>query len=294
MNAFEELLFKLSECAKTGINPETGAKPAFEVYPTYLNEEDGLQYCSNCHTARQCRVNFPAPDTIVWGDCKCMTERYNAIREQEKLQEDYERLCRMKYDAFPETYAEARSWTFDVDDRKGDEKSMQIVRNYADNFRKFYDKGAGLLIYGNVGVGKSFAAACVVNALLDSGISCLMTDFSTIINELTGRFEGKQEYINHLISHELLVIDDLGVQRDTGYANEIVTNVVNARMMSKKPLIVTTNLTTEELLNAKDINYKRTLSRLFKHCIPIDFQGIDRRMINNASGDSELRELLGI
>lgn len=292
MNAFEEVLFKLSECAKTGINPETGEK--LEVYPTYLNEEDGLRYCSNCHTARQCRVNFPVPDTIVWGDCKCMTEHYNAIREQGKLQEEYERLCRMKHDAFPETYAEARNWTFDADDHQGDEKSMQIIRNYADNFRKFYDKGAGLLLYGDVGVGKSFAAACVVNALLDSGISCLMTDFSTIINELTGKFEGKQKYINHLISHELLVIDDLGVQRDTAYANEIVTNVVNARMMSKKPLIVTTNLTTEELLNAKDINYKRTLSRLFKCCIPIDFQGTDRRMADNASGDSELRGLLGI
>ena len=289
MNAFEEVLFKLSECAKTGINPETGEK--LEVYPTYLNEEDGLRYCSNCHTARQTRVNFPAPDTI---DCKCMMEHYNAIREQGKLQEEYERLCRMKHDAFPETYAEARNWTFDTDDHQGDEKSMQIIRNYADNFRKFYDKGAGLLLYGDVGVGKSFAAACVVNALLDNGISCLMTDFSTIINELTGRFEGKQKYINHLISHELLVIDDLGVQRDTSYANEIVTNVVNARMMSKKPMIVTTNLTMEELLYSTDINYKRTLSRLFKRCIPIDFQGVDRRMADNASGDSELRGLLGI
>ncbi len=288
MNAFEEVLHRLSENARISNDPD------FAFPPTYLNEEDGLQYCSKCHTRRQCRVNFPAPDTVVWGDCDCISKHYAAIKEQGKLQEEYERLCRMKNDAFPETYAEARNWTFDADDHKGDEKSMQIVRNYADNFRKFYDKGAGLLLYGDVGVGKSFAAACIVNALLDSGISCLMTDFSTIINELTGRFEGKQEYINHLISHELLVIDDLGVQRNAPYANEIVINVVSARVMSKKPLIVTTNLTMQELLYAKDINYKRTLSRLFECCIPIDFQGVDRRMSDNASGDSELRGLLGI
>lgn len=149
-------------------------------------------------------------------------------------------------------------------------------------------------MYGSVGVGKSFAAACVVNALLDSGISCLMTDFSTIINELTGRFEGKQEYINHLISHELLVIDDLGVQRDTSYANEIVTNVVNARMMSEKPMIVTTNFTKEELLGVKDITYQRTLSRLFECCIPVKFQGEDRRRAGGVKADRELRGLLGI
>ena len=288
MNAFEEVLHRLSENARISNDPD------FAFPPTYLNEEDGLQYCSKCHTRRQTRVNFPAPDTVVWGDCDCISKHYAAIKEQGKLQEEYERLCRMKNDAFPETYAMARHRKFETDDHRGDEKSMRIVRNYADNFQRFYDKGAGLLLYGDVGVGKSFAAACVINELLDRGISCLMTDFSTIINELTGKFEGKQEYINHLISHELLVIDDLGVQRSAPYANEIVINVVNARVMSKKPLIVTTNLTMQELLYAKDINYKRTLSRLFKCCVPIDFQGVDRRMSDNASGDSELRGLLGI
>lgn len=287
MNVFEEILQKLSKNARISSDD-------FSYPPTYLNEEDGLQYCSQCHTKRQTRIDFPKKGTIVWCDCDCISKHYNAIREQGKLQEEYERLCRMKHDAFPETYAEARNWTFDADDHQGDEKSMQIIRNYADNFRKFYDKGAGLLLYGDVGVGKSFAAACVVNALLDSGISCLMTDFSTIVNELTGRFEGKQEYINHLISHELLVIDDLGVQRDTSYANEIVTNVVNARMMSKKPLIVTTNFTKKELMGVDDIAYRRTLSRLFECCIPIKFEGEDRRRAGGVKADMELRGLLGI
>lgn len=291
MNVFEEILQKLSKNARISSDD-------FSYPPTYLNEEDGLQYCSQCHTKRQTRIDFPKKGTIVWCDCDCISKHHEAIKEwgklQEELQEEYKRLCRMKNDAFPESYAKARHWKFETDDHKGDEKSMQIVRNYADNFQKFYAKGAGLLIYGDVGIGKSFAAACVINELLDRGISCLMTDFSTIINELTGRFEGKQDYINSLISHELLVIDDLGVQRDAPYANEIVTNVVNARMMSKKPMIVTTNFTREELLGAKDITYRRTLSRLFECCIPIKFQGEDRRRAGGVKADMELRGLLGI
>ena len=84
------------------------------------------------------------------------------------------------------------------------------------------------------------------------------------------------------------------LERATPYANEIVTNVIDARVMSKKPLIVTTNLTPEELLGAKEITYQRTLSRLFEHCIPIDFKGTDRRRSGGVKQDTELRQLLGI
>lgn len=140
MNAFYETLSMLSEASRKGINPLTGAEPEFEYPPTYLNEEDGLQYCSNCHTTRQCRVNFPVPDTIIWVDCDCISRHYAAIKEQGKLQEEYGWLCRMKHDAFPETYAMARNWTFDTDNHRGDEHAMQVVRNYADNFQRFYDK----------------------------------------------------------------------------------------------------------------------------------------------------------
>ena len=287
MTAYEKIFQRLSESAKISRD--------FEMPSTYLNVEDGLHYCSKCHTPRQTRINFPAEGTVVWCDCKCISEYSKVLKEHQILCEEYENLSRIKRDAFPAVYAEARCWKFELDDRQGDGKSMQIIRNYAENFDTFYKKGAGLLIYGEVGTGKSFASACVVNALLDKGISCFMTDFSSIINEMTGMFQGKQDYINRLISYDLLVIDDLGVQRDDKpYAKEIVTNVVNARTMSKKPMIVTTNFTQEELLYAKDIYYKRILSRLFEQCIPIDFKGIDRRMAKNVSGDMELRRILGL
>ena len=292
MNIYTEVLSRLSESNKTGINPWTGAEPEFEYPPTYLNEDDGLEYCSNCHTSRQTRIDFPEKGSIVNCICNCIGEHYDQLDRQRHEQEEHERLSRMRHDAFHNPTA--LRWRFDADDHQGDEKSMQVMRNYAENFQKFYDKGAGLLIYGNVGVGKSFAAACIANALLDRGVPCLMTDFSRIINTLTGMIQGKQDYIDNLVSYDLLVIDDLGVQRNTPYANEIVTNVIDARVMSKKPLIVTTNLTTEELLGANDITYQRTLSRLFEHCIPIDFKGTDRRRYNGAKADPTLRGLLGL
>ena len=292
MNVFQETLYQISEHCRTGIDPITGAEPEFEYPTTYINEADGLAYCSNCHAPRQARISLLNKEVTVWSICTCINYHYEQLDKQRHEQEEYERISRLKHDAFPNPTA--LRWRFDFDDHQGDEKSMQVMRNYVSNFQKFYDKGAGLLIYGNIGVGKSFAAACIANALLDRGVPCLMTDFSRIINTLTGMLEGKQDYIDNLISYDLLVIDDLGVQRNTPYANEIVTNVIDARVMSKKPLIVTTNLTTEELLGANDITYQRTLSRLFEHCIPIDFEGIDRRRYNGAKADPALRGLLGL
>lgn len=286
MNVFENIMTDLSEKCRVGTDP------GFQYPPTYVNESDGLAYCSNCHTPRQQHIEFLGKDSTPWIACKCIKEHYEQEEAMKRRQEEYEYISRLRYDAFPNPTA--KHWRFEYDDHQGDVKSMEVMRNYARNFKSFYAKGAGLLVYGNVGVGKSFASACIVNELIDKGIPCLMTDFSRIINDLTGIFQGKQDYIDNLVSYDLLVIDDLGVQRSTPYANEIVTNVVDARVMSKKPLIVTTNLTPEELLCAKEITYQRTLSRLFQHCIMIDFRGTDRRRAGGVNQDMELRELLGI
>ena len=286
MNVFENLMADLSERCRVGTDPE------FQYPPTYVNESDGLAYCSNCHTPRQIHLDFLGKDTTPWIACNCIKEHYEQEEAMKRRQEEYEYISRLRYDAFPNPTA--KHWKFEYDDHQGDTKSMNVMQNYAKNFKNFYEKGAGLLVYGNVGVGKSFASACIVNKLIDKGIPCLMTNFSRVINDLTGMFQGKQEYIDNLIKYDLLVIDDLGVQRATPYANEIVTNVIDARVMSKKPLIVTTNLTPEELLGATEITYQRTLSRLFEHCIPIDFKGTDRRRAGGVKQDMELRQLLGI
>ena len=75
----------------------------------------------------------------------------------------------------------------------------------------------------------------------------------------------------------MLVIDDLGAERETDYALEQVYTVIDERYKSEKPLIVTTNLTYEELKNPTDIRYKRIYDRVIEMCVPFNLSGVSRR-----------------
>ena len=127
---------------------------------------------------------------------------------------------------------------------------------------------SGLLIWGDVGTGKSFFAGCIANALLEKGVPVLMTNFSRILNTLTVmHFEDRNQFINSLNRYSLLIIDDLGIERNSDFALEQVFNVIDCRYRSKKPLIITTNLTLSELNNAADIAHKRIYDRILERFI---------------------------
>ena len=73
-----------------------------------------------------------------------------------------------------------------------------------------------------------------------------MTNFNTIIDDIFPLAD-KTEYIDALAGYELLIIDDLGVERNSEYALGIVFSVIDRRIRSGRPLIVTTNLPLKEL-----------------------------------------------
>ena len=91
---------------------------------------------------------------------------------------------------------------------------------------------------------RNFSYRC----LLDKGIPVLMTNFSRILNTLTGMYsDDRNQFIDSFNKYSLLIIDDLGIERSSEFALEQVFNVIDSRYRSKKPLIVTTNLTLDEL-----------------------------------------------
>ena len=75
---------------------------------------------------------------------------------------------------------------------------------------------------------------------------------------------------------------------------EIVYNVIDARYRAKLPLIVTTNLTREELMHPADIRYQRIFSRLFEMCTPIEIAGKDRRKEALKNDIAATKQLLGL
>ena len=89
--------------------------------------------------------------------------------------------------------------------------------------------------------------------------------------------QNKTAYLEPLIDCELLVIDDLGAERDTDFALEKVYNVVDSRYRAKRPIILTTNLSMEEMKENLDIRYTRIYDRIFEMCYPMQFKGLSWR-----------------
>jgi len=75
---------------------------------------------------------------------------------------------------------------------------------------------------------------------------------------------------------------------------EIIFNVIDTRCKAGLPLIVTSNLTAEQIKNPADLAYQRIFSRLLGMCVPIEVKGEDRRRKALKDSFGEYSDLLGI
>ena len=170
---------------------------------------------------------------------------------------------------------------------------MTKARAYVNHWPEAFKRNIGLLLFGDVGTGKSFAAGCVANALLDRDVPVLMTNFPTILTRLSGTFgEDRTAFLDSLGDYDLLIIDDLGVERNTEYSMEQMFSIVDSRYRSGKPLIVTTNLKLDELKHPPDFAHARIYDRILERCAPILFAGKNFREDNAASTKAAARAIV--
>lgn len=251
--------------------------------------EDGLLRCAICHKPTEYMACVPALNISSKVRCVC-----DCHKAKEKEYEDrllMEEITRNRTICFAES--KMFDWTFLNDDRRN-EKLSDAMKRYADNFDTFRKEKKGLLLYGTVGTGKSYYAACIANALLDRGIGVLMTNFMKIINELMKNDIDKQKYIDSLNRYSLLIIDDLGAERSSEFAQEQVFNVIDTRYRAGLPFIITTNLTAEEIKKTQEIKYQRTYDRILERCHPVKVEGVSRRRESLKKDFEETQKLLGL
>lgn len=252
---------------------------------------DGLLYCVKCHTPKQTRVYLFGVEKTPMCLCKCEAEKRKAEEREYKWRERQQEIFKLRQMGFPEK--EMQKWTFAADDGLNP-KLSNVAKKYVENFREMKEANKGLLLYGTVGTGKTFYAACIVNALIEQGHPCLMTNFARLVNTIQGMYDGKQAYIDGLNRFDLLVLDDLASERDTEYMNEIVQNIIDSRYRAGLPTIVTTNLTAAEIKNPADMRRQRTYSRLLEMAIPVEVKGSDRRRAKASEDFHTFHDLLGL
>lgn len=255
----------------------------------YLNAADGLIYCSKCHTPRQHRVELRGRVFLPTVPCRCQQEQYEKEEAERKRQEFLAEVSRMRSVGLQDK--SLYDYTFE-NNMGYNAAEMFKAQVYVDHWEEMEDKAKGLLLWGDVGTGKTFIAACIANALLNKGIPVFMTNVSRIINTLTGMYSNdKNRYIDSFNNYSLLIIDDLGIERNSAFALEQVFNVIDSRYCSKKPFIVTTNLTLEELKHPTDLAKERIYSRVLERCIPLKISNQNIRKINSACDLQEAKKI---
>ena len=252
--------------------------------------EDGLLYCHKCNTRKQTEVNILGTIRRPMCMCKCEAAKRAAEEEERNRIKFEQRVKELRRMGFPES--EMQNWTFANDDLTN-EKITKAAQRYVENFSELRKNGKGLLLYGNTGTGKTYTACEIANALIDKGYPVLVTNFARILNTLQGTFE-KQEYLDGFNSFQLLVIDDLGIERDTAFAKEQVYNVIDSRYRSGLPMIITTNLTMEKIKNPEDIENRRIYDRILERCFPIEVGGGSRRRKAVREEYETMKNLLGL
>lgn len=255
----------------------------------YIDKTSGLVYCKKCHTPRQASVELGGTVFHPYCICQCQSEARELELAKEKQLQEQQRIARLKANGLQD--ASLRQFTFAND--TGINPEIQKAHSYVEHWSEMKATATGLLLWGNVGTGKSFFAGCIANALLDQGVPVLMTNFSRILNALTGMFsDDRNKYIDSLNHYSLLIIDDLGMERGTEYALEQVFNVIDARLRSNLPLIVTTNLTLDELKHPADLAHERIYSRVLERCIPLKIDNQNIRQMKAQENFTRTKQLL--
>ncbi len=265
-------------------------------------DSEGFLVCGKCHTRRQVEVNMPDLKAVPFDpkkkvrvkmpvSCRCRAER--RYQEEQMLQQDKdmramealkrqslmdERLRDVSFDSFRKTNDNAYN--------------LKLCLRYANHFDEMLAKNQGLLFYGGVGTGKTFAAACIANQLLNQRIPVIMTSFVKLLESMQGFSEDDSVLIARLNRAKLLIIDDLGAERSTDYALEKVYDIVDSRYRAKLPIILTTNLSMTELKESTDIRYTRIYDRIFEMCYPMQFKGQSWRKVEAARRFDAMKNFL--
>lgn len=244
---------------------------------------DGLIYCGKCHKVREQVLPFPLnPDNAppyrkfpLDCDCESVARATAEAEQAEKARK--KRAEEIRREGITDArYANA---TFASDDRANPNISDACMR-YVEKWPDMYARNVGVMLYGDVGTGKTFLASCIANALAEKGVTVRMTTLPELSSLMSSNF-GKErlEILDKVKQCHLLVLDDVGMSKNTATATENAFAIINARNLVCRPLIITTNLNPDDMKNEKDIQLRRIYSRIFamtKGAI-IHVPGADRR-----------------
>ena len=209
--------------------------------------------------------------------CECLKE---LCRQEQKKELTFLNVGRETFDQFRlDYYPDKTDPRLGVNIRSVMEKTFQTCRKYAYTFT---EKSGNLLFSGDTGLGKTFLSACIARAVADRGYSVVYESAGHLFSNLErAKFSGDEQAREEIRKYsicDLLIIDDLGTEMPGQFVTSALYSLVNDRLLDGRPMIISTNLNTDDL--AKRYS-SQIASRLRGSFTRVAFLGEDIRVKKN-------------
>lgn len=201
-----------------------------------------LNNCKNCKGLEFCKnkimgyVEYPKEekDSLIFVFRPCKYEK-NKIKEKNNV----------IFFETPKILREAKLSEFYP------EKERLEIKKYIKEFISNYNKKEitkGLYLHGSFGSGKSYIISALLNELSKKGTKCVNVYFPSLLRSLKESFENFEDKINEIIKADVLLLDDIGAEKNTEWSrDEILGTILQYRMDNNLPTFFTSNLSIEEL-----------------------------------------------
>ena len=164
------------------------------------------------------------------------------------------------FDSFKLEYYSDKPLENSIVPRERAEKVFDAARRYAQNFSL---NSKNLILLGKTGLGKTHLSLAIANVVINRGYSVCYGTSQNICDDLQSEQFGRGENAfyskQQVLGCDLLVLDDLGTEIDNQYSIATLYNIINSRILAKKPTVISTNCELSELLEKYD---QRITSRL--------------------------------
>lgn len=190
--------------------------------------------------------------------CKCYRK---ALSEQLLEESNMKKICK------GQTFAKFDLSFYDEDDQPKMKKLADYAKKYASTFTL---KSPNLLMLGAPGCGKTFLSCAIGSEVINKGYFVVYAPVQEMIDAFEDVKFGKNPDADTdcYTECDLLVIDDLGTEFSGPLAESVLYNVINTRLNLGKPMIISTNVSVEDM---QGMYHDRLTSRMMYDFVKLPF-----------------------
>lgn len=224
-----------------------GAAPAPQTTTGICEDHGQFSQTVNVIFGKQFKTGCP----------ECMRIAKEEEAERVKIHERYELSVKLGSALIPKRFTDKTLNGYSAESPEQKE-ALRICRKYVDKFAEISESGRCLLMLGKPGTGKTHLGVAIANELMrKTAATAVYRTVGSILHDIRSTYGGGTErtegmILSGLIAPSLLVLDEIGVSKETPSDFELTTlfSIINGRYEQMRPTVIISNLDGKSLPSA--------------------------------------------